>query len=314
MSKMKALLVDVEKTGLDRIYLGDVERPVVRKGEVLVQVKAVPLSSWEEDIALNDNQEALAEEINKHNVNLGLEFSGIVESDGARFRKGDRVIGSIHFLQDEKTLSEYISVHEDYLALLPASLSFAEGAALPVSTETAYIGFIQLAGVSRNKEVLIIGANGGIGVYAIQFAKAHGAVITAIGGKDSLDKLKALGADEAYDYREVAASDLSRKFDILFDLSRTMKFEDAQQLLHKDGIFVNANPQLVELTPETATENNPYLFVAHGKSENLEEILRYVDARQIVPVVEAVYPIQQFKLAFKQLLEGTRLGKIIIEF
>ncbi|WP_052350368.1 NADP-dependent oxidoreductase [Paenibacillus gorillae] len=311
---MKAILVDAQKQGMDKFYLGTVEEPMIREGEVLVQVQAVPLSTWEEEIALNDDQLTLPKEMNKYKVNLGLEFSGIVESDGKRFKKGDRVIGSVDLFDDEKTMSEYISVNENYLALLPSDLSFIEGAALPVSAETAYIGLFKLACVTNNKEVLIIGANGGIGVYAIQFAKAHNAVITAIGGKNSLDKLKALGADEAYYYREVSPEDLNKKFDIIFDLGKTLSFDNTKKLLKEDGIFVSSNPQLDQLTPLTATTNNPYLFVAHGTSENLEEILRYVDLKQVAPMVEAVYPLQNFKQAITKFIQGERFGKIIIEF
>ncbi|MDH2363452.1 MULTISPECIES: NADP-dependent oxidoreductase [Bacillaceae] len=311
---MKALLIDPEKKGVNKFYLGEVEKPMIQAGEVLIQVKAVPLSSWEEYIALNDDTELLAEEIKNHQVNLGLEFSGVVESDGKRFKKGDFVIGSINFVKEAKTMSEYISVNEDYLASLPVGLSFTEGAALPVSTETAYKGLIKLAQASNQKEILIIGANGGVGVYAIQFAKAHHAHVIAIGGKSSLDKLKQLGADEAYYYREVSAEDLNRKFDIIFDLASSMKFEDAEKLLKENGVFVNANPQLDGLTPETSTASNPYLFVAHGTSENLEEILSYLEKEQVVPVIETVYPLQNFQQAFTQLIEGTRLGKIVIEF
>lgn len=314
---MKAFVINTEKNGIDKIEVKEIEKPSAGAGEVLIKVAAVPLSSWEREFASNDSKNELLEMMDGHTVNLGLEFSGIVESDGVHFKTGDRVVGSIDFVKEEKTMAEYIAVNEDYLAILPDTLSFIEGASLPVSSETAYTGLVELAEIKEGQAVLIIGANGGVGVYATQIAKLNGATVTTVGSTATMAKLKALGADKTYSYTETKLEDIEEKFDIIFDLAKTLKFKEAQHMLNVGGVFVNSNPQLDEEAESLSASTDksvPYLFVAHGTTEILTKIVNLVDSKKIKPMVESIYPVADYQKAFESLVVGDRFGKIVIDF
>src|SRR6266568_5157247 len=196
---MDAVLIDPTEQGVDKFYLGTVPDPVVAAGEVLVEVKAVALSAWEKGFVHDDDARSLTRKTRRRAVNLGLEFSGVVVSDGRRFGKGQRVMGGIHLTKDEKALATYVSAREEYLAELPHGLGFTEAAALPIGAQTA-LTVLDKAGLQQGGNVLVVGASGGVGVYVVQVAAARGAAVTAIAGKAALEGLTELGATTGYYY------------------------------------------------------------------------------------------------------------------
>lgn len=314
---MKGFVIELKGKGIDKIGIKEVKQPDVQRGEVLIKVKAVPLSSWERDIAMNDSESELTEMIDGHTLNLGLEFSGEVATDGERFKRGDRVVGSIDFVKDEKTMAEFIAVNEAYLAHLPETISYNEGASLPIGGETAYTALLKLADVKAGQKVLIIGANGGVGVYATQLAALYGANVTTISSKSALAKLKTLGATKTYAYTETSLNELHDKFDIIFDLAKTLTFKEAEEMLLSGGVFVNSNPQLDEEAESLAAVTDkkaPYLFVAHGTTEILSIIVTLVEAGKLRPIVESVYQASDYSKGFTDLLDKERFGKIILNF
>ncbi|WP_246565160.1 hypothetical protein [Streptomyces roseirectus] len=179
---MEAVLIDPARTGADKFYVGTVPTPRPRAGEVLVEVRAVALSAWEKGFAQDDDPRSLARRTRRRAVNLGLEFSGVVRSDGRRFTRGRRVMGGTHLTKDEKALAQYVTVREDYLAELPDTLGFPDAAVLPSGAQTALTAFDKAPAPT---DVLITGASGGVGVYAVQLAAARGATVTALGGHDA---------------------------------------------------------------------------------------------------------------------------------
>lgn len=207
---MEAVPIDPSKKGAEKFYLGTVPTPRPRDGEVLVAVKAVALSAWEKGFAQNDDPRSLARRTRKRVVNLGLEFSGTVRSDGRHFKEGQRVMAGPHLTKDEKSLAQYISVREEYLAELPDSLGFPHAAALPIGAETALTG-LDKATVRSGDRVLVVGASGGVGVDAVQIAAALGADVTAIGGRNSAPRLKELGATAVHCYRDTSFEDVTGK-------------------------------------------------------------------------------------------------------
>ncbi|HGJ5867863.1 NADP-dependent oxidoreductase [Arsenophonus nasoniae] len=313
---MKGFVIDFNKKGVEKFMIGEVPDPVVKAGEVLIKVMAVPLSAWELDFIRNNDQLSLKEYIKGCNIYLGLEFSGVVLTDGKKFKKGDRVAGSIDFTKDEKAMAELVAANEDYLSILPESIKFTNGASLPIGSETAYKGLVELAKIKNGDNVLIIGANGGVGSYAVQIAKNAGAKVTAIGGPSAVPFLKELGADKIYSYREKSVFELNDSFDIIFDLAKVLKFEQAIHLLNNNGVFVNSNPQLdidSEAQAKVSDKHVPYLFVAHGSSTILNQIIDKVTTGEIKPAVESVFSVEDYKTALKTLQENERFGKIVMD-
>jgi len=311
---MKAVLIDPTRKGARKFHFGTVPTPQPADGEVLVEVKAVALSAWEKGFAQNDDPRSLTRKTRKKAVNLGLEFSGVVRSDGRRFKEGQRVMGGPHLTKDEKSLAQYVSIREEYLAELPDTLDYPQGAALPIGAETALTG-LDKAPLRGGDSVLVVGASGGVGVYAVQIAAALGADVTAIGGRNSASRLKELGATTVHSYRDTSFEDLTGTYDIVFDLSGRLRFSQVSKKLSRTGAFVNVNPQkdLAGMIGSWfSTRKAPFVYVPHSSATAQNRILDMVVSGAIIPVVEAVYDIGQLHAAFTDLTRNERFGKIVI--
>lgn len=311
---MKAVTVDIQKLGISKFVVENLELPVPKSGEILVKITAVALGALENDIAKNDNADELSEYMQDRKVNVGLEFSGIVQKDGERFKKGDRVFGTVDLFNDEKAFSEYAAVKEEYMAHLPESLTFAEGAALSINAQTAFEA-LRLASVTAGQHILIIGANGGVGVYAIQLSKAMGAKVTAIGSDVYREELYQLGADDVFDYKKVSYDSLNTKFDIIFDLSNTLKFQDVENHLNEDGIFLNPNAHLDPFSEEeTAKQKMPAFLIAHVVTEDLNRLIAMIAENKFKAIVRKTYRFSEYEEAFRELTTAPKFGKIVVEF
>ncbi|WP_146228453.1 zinc-binding dehydrogenase [Streptomyces sp. CG 926] len=308
------MLIDPTMKGPTKFHLGQVPDPVPTAGKVLVEVKAVPLSAWERAFVTLDDPAALAKKTRKKKVNLGLEFSGVIASDGVRFRKGDRVIGSTHFVKDEKCLSEYVAADEDHLAPIPDDLDFVQAAALPIGAQTALTA-MDKAGLKGGSRVLVVGATGGVGVYGVQIAAAAGAEVTGIGGRTHHARLRELGAAHTHYYGDTAVADLPDAFDIVFDLSGTLRFTGVRRKLTPRGSFVTSNPDkdprglaIANFTRRTA----PFLFVPHTTTAQLTRILDLLRNGRIRPVVHEVFDIADHHAAFAGLTAREQYGRTVI--
>ncbi|WP_053683677.1 zinc-binding dehydrogenase [Streptomyces sp. WM4235] len=311
---MEAVLVDPTKKGAEKFRLGTVPDPRPVEGAVLVEVKAVALSAWEKEFAQDDDPRSLTRRTRKKNVNLGLEFSGIVRSDGRRFKKGQRVMGGPHLTKDEKSLAQYVSVCEEYLAELPDALDYARAAALPIGAETALTS-LDRASVHSGDHVLVVGASGGVGVYAVQIAAARGATVTAVGGRRSAARLKDIGSTTSHYYGDKSFEDLAGPFDAVLDLSGTLRFSQVRKKLSRRGTFVNVNPQkdiTGMITSRFSRKKTPFIFIPRSSAPMQTRILDLVTQGKIQPIVEANYDISQFRTAFSDLIHNDRFGKIVI--
>ncbi|MFJ8113081.1 zinc-binding dehydrogenase [Streptomyces sp. NPDC096132] len=313
---MEAVLINPTKQGADKFHIATVPTPQPAAGEVLVEVKAVALSAWEKHFAQDDDPRSLARRTRRRNVNLGLQFSGVVRSDGRRFAPGQRVMGGPHLTKGEKALAQYVAIREEYLAELPDILGFPEAAALPVGAETALTG-LDKAAPQPGDSVLVVGASGGVGVYAVQIAAACGADVTAIGGRNSVARLKELGATTAHSYRGTAFGDLTGTYDCVFDLSGRLRFGQVTRKLSRTGVFVNVNPQkdLVGMAASLFSRRKaPFVYVPHSSAAAQTRVLDMVVRGEIAPVVEAVHEIGRFRTAFTDLIRNERFGKIVISY
>ncbi|MEU6373580.1 NAD(P)-dependent alcohol dehydrogenase [Streptomyces sp. NPDC046909] len=311
---MEAVLIDPAGKGAEKFHLGTVPTPRPAEGEILVEVKAVALSAWEKGFVLDDDPRSLARRTRKRGVVLGLEFAGVVRSDGRGFRAGQRVMGGPHLTRGEKALAEYVSVRAEYLAELPDALGFPDAAALPIGAETALTS-LDKAAVRDGDRVLIVGASGGVGVYAVQIAASLGADVTAIGGPDSLPRLKELGATTAHSYRDTSFDDLTGAYDTVLDLSGTLRFGQVRRKLSPRGAFVNANPQKDLpglLTSRFSRRRTPFVYVAHSSAAQQTRVLDLVARGEVRPVVEETYDIGRLSRAFNDLAGKGRWGKIVV--
>ena len=233
----------------------DLPVPPVKKGEVRVKILYSTVNGHEIELATNKRMRFLNRLMGaKGEVQTGLEFSGVVETDGEDLKKGEKVLGYVDLTKGWKPHAEYISIPETYLARLPKSLSPKDAATLPMSALTALVTLRDVADIKAGDSVLILGATGGVGVMAIQLASALGAKTTAVASSKHHQLLQELGADTLIDYKSTDITKTNQQYDLIFDLTTTYRFRQIQHLLTDGGIFcpqqILSNRSLISCSTE----------------------------------------------------------------
>ena len=310
---MKGLVIENKEI----ILREGLELPSIKKREILIKVRYSTVNPTDLDTVQGKYAFLLKMMGVKHHiVNTGLEFSGVVEKDGKRYKKGDKVFGYVDLMKGLKTHQEYIAINEDFIALMPSNLSFEESAAIPLGALTTLVALQDLGEVKKGTKLLINGASGGLGVYAIQIAKILGANVTAVAGSNQAKFLKGLGADKVINYKEQNIKDLTDKFDVLLDLTSRVKFKEIRNILSKNGRFIPANPLnniMFFLGNIFRAKKVKYLMVGKGNYKKLTQIAKWTEEGKIKPIVDSVYAFSDYEKAFQRITEEGRRGRIVMK-
>lgn len=320
---MKAIAQDPYGTA-DGLELRDIDRPVPRADEVLIQVHAagvdpsiLHLMTGKPYIA----RPALGLRKPKNPVR-GWDVAGVVETVGAKvtgFKPGDEVFGC-----GDGSLAEYTRASADKLAPKPSNLTFEQAAALPVSGVTAYQALSGKARPRPEQKVLVIGASGGIGTYAIQLAVSYEAEVTAVCGPGKADFVRALGATDVIDYTSQEITDARHQFDIILDAAGNRPLSLLRRALAPKGVLVIAGGegggdwvgglgrQLrgYALTPFLGQTLSS--VIATVRHKDLLTLKRLVEAGTIAPAIDRTYPLTEAVAAIKHLETGHPQGKIVV--
>nr|WP_197472400.1 MULTISPECIES: NAD(P)-dependent alcohol dehydrogenase [unclassified Oleiphilus] len=268
---MKALVVENKSISLKE----GLRLPKTKGNELLVKVVCASVNQLDAENIQGKYDFLLKILGSNYPVKTGIEFSGIVVEGCGKFKQGNKVFGYVNLMKGVKAHQEYISVSEDYIALIPDGLSFEQSAALPLGALTSLVALRDIGGLTQGSRVLINGASGGLGVYAIQLAKIFGASVTAIAGAEQETFLNSLGADKVINYHEQPIESLTETFDVLLDLSNQKLFKEIKHLLKAKGRFIPAEPNkhLLNIVASffTAKKTN-YLMVDRGDHEQLTQI------------------------------------------
>ncbi|WP_299377253.1 NADP-dependent oxidoreductase [uncultured Kiloniella sp.] len=306
---MKGLIVK-EKT---ITYNSDLKKPEPGKGEVLIKVHSASANPYDMESAAGIYDNYFKEYGFDQAVQTGLEFSGIIKTQGNKFNIGERVYGYAHLITGCKTHAEYITLPEEYISAIPTGLSFEEAAALPIGILTSLSIYEDLAPKPSDLNVLIIGASGGVGVYATQLAKQRNHQITALVGKGHVEFLKELGAHKAYEYVEKSLNDLEGNYDLILDFSTRFTLDDCRSLLSASGKFIPALPD--DQNGGTSEDQHvAYLMVMHGDTNRLESVETLLTSKSLVPVIEEVYNFNNYNEAFRHLQKSGKRGRIILNW
>ncbi len=223
----------------DVLHLRDVELPRVGDEEVLVRVRAAGLDrgAWHIMAGLPYLLRAAGYGLRRPKVaGLGSELAGVVEAVGANvtgLEPGEAVFGTC-----AASFAEYASTEPDKLARMPANLSFEQAAAVPVSAVTALQALRDRGRVHAGQYVLVIGASGGVGTFAVQIAKALGANVTGVSSTTKLDLVRSLGADHVIDYTHADIADGGRRYDVVLDVGGNRPLSQLRRVLTRDGTLV----------------------------------------------------------------------------
>ncbi|WP_424969750.1 NAD(P)-dependent alcohol dehydrogenase [Dinoroseobacter sp. S76] len=309
--------------GPDVVQISDLPRPEAGAGELLIRVhaSAVNTADWRLRAAAFPGIMAIPGRLmfgltRPRNPQMGSEFAGVVEAVGdgvTRFAPGDRVFG---MQPNGGASAEYIAVAEDSaVAPMPEGLSFDEAAALPFGGLCALVFLQDFANLEQGQHVLIIGASGGVGTYAVQIAKALGAEVTGVSGPDSQGFVTGLGADHVVNYRETRLADLPGGYDLVFDTVGVASPGQALGLLKPGGLFLPLNFGLREIG---AALMNPLrdrkirLEVNPDRAEDLTRLAALVAAGKLRPVIDTRFPLDEARAAHAKVETRHRQGSIIL--
>ena len=332
---MKAIVYR-EYGGPEVLHVSEVEKPTPGENEILVNVRASSVNYG--DLLSRNVKNATSREFNmplfmlpmvklmlgyskpKRNI-LGSEFSGVVESVGGgvtRFIPGDEVY--VHNEMNFGGYAEYINVSADGLvAKKPASLSFAQAAATPMGALTALCVLRKVdieSDRTRGKDILVNGASGSIGGFAVQIAKAYGANVTGVCGAPRLDYVKALGADEVIDYKAEDFTARKKKYDIILDVLGKSSFSKCRDSLKPDGIYLLASfrlaPVLWMLWTSLTGGQKVICAMSSYRQEYLETISQMVEQGKLTLIVNKTYPMEQAAEAHRYCESGQKKGNVVI--
>ena len=290
--------------------------PQLKKGQVLVKVAYASVNPTDADVAAGKYALMLKLSGGNHAVKTGLEFSGTIEQGNDKFAKGDKVFGYVDLMAGQKTHQQYIAINAQFIAHMPTSLSFEKAAALPLGALTTLVALQDLAQVKAGNPVLINGASGGLGVYAVQIANNLGANVTAVAGPNQEDFLKSLGASQVLNYHEHSISELPQTFEAIVDLTDNLRFKHIKHMLTQTGKFIPTDPTKhlgAFLGNVTTSKKTKYLMVANGDSQKLKQIAAWVDDGKLQTFVDSVYDFSDYHSAFNRLEATGKRGRIVMK-
>ena len=302
----------------DVLKLAEVTQPVMKDDQVLVRVKAASInigdvftmrgSPWPIRLTAGFPR--------PKNYILGWDMAGVVEAadPGATlFRPGDEVYAAC-----TSAFAEYVSVAEEKLALKPDRLTFEQAAAIPTAAITALKGLRDVGKLQPGQKVLINGASGGVGTFAVQIAKALGAEVTGVCSTRNVDMVLSLGVDDVVDYTREDFTQNGRRYDLILDNVASHSFSDLMRVLTPQGLIVPNSGhsgmgyvfKAFLLSPFLRQLGSMYFAVPNGK--DLTELKEWIETGKVKPVIDRTYELRETPEAFRYLDEEHARGKVVI--
>jgi len=250
---------------------------------------------------------------------LGSDIAGRVEAVGRhvkQFQPGDEVFGGNLFAGGG--FAEYVCAVEDKLALKPANISFEDAAAVPIAAITALQGLRDKGGIQPGQKVLVDGASGGVGTFAVQIAKSFGAEVTAVCSTRNVDTARSIGADHVIDYTREDFTQNGLRYDLILAANAYHSIFDYKRALSPDGVYVwvggRVSFQVMLLAPLLSRIGRKKMcyFLANLNKKDLVVLKDLLEAGKVVPVIDRRYPLSDAAEALRYLGEGHAQGKVVL--
>ena len=306
----------------DVLQLKDVEKPTPRDDEVLIKVHAASINSWDWDLLRGTFQGRLAGLLKPKFKILGCDIAGRVVAVGKNvkhLKPGDEVFGDTSGFRarDWGAFAEFVSAREDILALKSAKMTFVQAAAIPQAAILALQG-LRKGRIQKGQKVLINGAGGGGGTFAIQIAKSIGTHVTGVDSTEKLDIVRSIGADEVIDYIKEDFTKNGQRYDLILDVITTRSVFDYKRALAPKGIYVTvggATPRLLQLAllGPFISRGRKFKILGHKTNKkDLNILTELFDEGKVKPVIDKCYPLAETPEAFRHFGEGHFKGKVVI--
>ena len=309
----------------DDLELKDVAKPTPGDDEVLIEVRASSANAFDWRMLRADPffVRLMGGGIlrPKHRI-LGVDVAGLVEAAGRnvkQFQPGDAVFGDLSS-GGWGGFAEYVCANENALVLKPADVTFEEAAAVPLAGVTALQGLRDKGHIQHGQKVLINGASGGVGTFAVQIAKSFGAEVTAVCSTSKLDMVRSIGADQVIDYTQEDFTKSGQRYDLIFVANGYHPISAYKRALNPKGIYVLAGGPMAQffqallLGPWISMTGSKRIvnYVAQPNQEDLVFMKELLEGGKIRPVIDRRYPLGEVADAIRYLEEGHAKGKVII--
>lgn len=296
------------------LQLRDLPDPTPGPGELVVKVHAAALNPKDSFVRKGRFRWVTG---NRFPRRLGYDWAGEVLADPAGvYRPGDRVWGHEDgFSADRGTLAERFTPRHDSSGRLPEGLSFTDGAAIPLAAQTALQALRDRAQVRPGDRVCVHGASGGVGVHAIQIAKALGATVTSVSSARNQDFCRSLGADETLAYDAGDPFDGARRWRVIFDAFGNQRLATVRRCLEPKGVYVSTVPSariVLDVLRTALTYPKAKLVAVRSRTADLDQLATWVGEGKLRAVVDRVYPLDQIVEATRQLETKRTRGKIVL--
>ena len=316
--RMRALCYD-RYGSPDELHLRDIRKPAPEDNDVLVRVRAVSINDWDWQLLQGSFINRMFngwDRPTKRRV-LGCDVAGVVEAVGkdvTAFRPGDEVFGDL-CASGFGGLAEYVCAPVTAFASKSSTMSFEQAAALPQAGMLALQGWVDVGCVQARQHILLNGAGGGAGTFALQLAKLHGARVTAIDKGEKLDALRALGADEVADYEVEDITARAVQYDLVLDVKTTRSPLDYVKVLKPRGAYVTMGGDLnrvLEMALTAPFRSQRFGLVMLKPNRDLPLLKELFEAKKLTSVIDGVYPFAEAAEAFRRFGSGRHLGKVVI--
>lgn len=327
---MKAIVHD-RYGPTDVLELAEVDRPKPAADEVLVRVRAASVNARDWHLMRGDPY--VARLMDPSTLGLrgpkikirGTDFAGVVEEVGpgvTRFSPGDEVYGEV-----DRAFAEYVAAPDNVVGHKPANLTFEQAAAIPLAGNTALMGVRDVGRVQPGQRVLINGASGGVGTFAVQIAKSFGANVTGVCSTRNLDLIRSLGADAVVDYSEEDFTRTGQRFDVVFDLVGNRSLTDLRRALTPTGTLVLSGGGVsrggsligpvglmirAQLMSRLVRGQRILILTVAPNKENLAALKELAEARKITPAIDRTYPLDEAAAAIRYLEMDHARAKVVI--
>jgi NADPH:quinone reductase-like Zn-dependent oxidoreductase len=302
----------------DVLQLKEMEKPIPKDSEILIKVHAASANAYDwrhlraDPFLIRLMGAGLLKP--KHKI-LGADIAGQVEAIGAnvkQFQPGDEVFGCGGY----GGFAEYVCVDENRFVLKPANLTFEEAAAVPMAAITALQGLRDKGQIRPRQKVLINGASGGVGTFAVQIAKSFEAEVTGVCSTTKIDLVRSIGADHVIDYTQEDVTKNKLQYDLIFDIAAHRSISEYKRILNSSGIYVLAGGSMSRIFQlmfkSMIGVKNMRLISAHINQKDLLFIIELINMSKVKSIIDKRYPLSETAEALRYLEEGHARGKVVI--
>jgi NADPH:quinone reductase-like Zn-dependent oxidoreductase len=306
------------------LQLKEVDKPILKDDEVLIKIHAAAVTAGDVIVMKGEPlvTRLMTGLLKPKNTIPGKEMAGRVEAVGenvTQFEPGDEVFGDLS-VAGWGAFAEYVSVPENAIALKPANLTFEQAAAVPESAVVALQSLRDKGKIQPGNKVLINGASGGVGTYAVQIAKSFGAEVTAVCSTRNMDMVRSIGADYVIDYTVEDFTQNGQQYDLILAANGYHPISDYRRALSPDGIYVATGGSMTQSLQ--ATMIGPFISKTGSKTmggmmvkpnqNDLVFMKELLEAGKVVPVIDRCYSLSEVAEAFRYIGEGHAKGKVVV--